>query len=75
MNYEVIWTKESEITFNNNIEYLSRVWDLAAINTFLDRVDEVIERIIQNPKLTQFIGIKRMFIDVLSINTSRFIIG
>ena len=51
MSYTVNWTKESETTFNENIEYLSKSWDLQSINNFLDRVDEVVENIKSNPKL------------------------
>lgn len=51
MSFRVEWTKESEITFNENIEYLSNSWDLPSINTFLNRVDEVVETLEVNPKL------------------------
>jgi len=51
MSYAVNWTEESEITFNGNIEYLSKSWDLQSINNFLDRIDEVIENIKSNPYL------------------------
>lgn len=51
MSFDVRWTVESEITFNENIEYLSKSWDLLTLNNFLDRVDEVIETISQNPNL------------------------
>lgn len=51
MSYTVNWTDESENTFNENIEYLSKSWDLQSINNFLDRVDEVVENIQSNPKL------------------------
>ena len=42
MNYKVNWTEESETTFNENIEYLSKSWGLRDINNFLERVDEVV---------------------------------
>ena len=51
MSYTVNWTQESETTFNENIEYLSKSWDLQGINNFLDRVDEVVENIKSNPGL------------------------
>jgi len=51
MNYDVKWTKESEVTFNKNIEYLSESWDLLTINNFLDRVDAVIEILKSTPEL------------------------
>ena len=51
MSLKVGWTEESKTTFNENIEYLSSKWDIATINDFLGRVDEVVESISQNPKL------------------------
>ncbi len=51
MSFTVNWTEESEITFNENIEYLSKSWDLQSINNFLDRIDEVVENIKSNPSL------------------------
>lgn len=51
MSYTVNWTEESETAFNENIEYLSKSWDLQSINNFLDRVDEVVESIKSNTKL------------------------
>ena len=51
MSFLINWTDESKITFNENIEYLSREWDLIAINKFLDRVDDVVQSISHNPNL------------------------
>ena len=44
MSTIITWTKEAEISFNENIEYLIKSWDNFTINKFLDRVDAVIER-------------------------------
>lgn len=49
MSLVVNWTDEAKYTFNENIEYLSKEWDLTTINKFLDRVDEVQESISENP--------------------------
>ena len=51
MSYTANWTDESKITLNENIEHLSKTWNLSTINDFLDRVDEVVENIESNPKL------------------------
>ncbi len=51
MSYNIEWKPEAEITFNENIEYLAREWTLEVINNFLDRVDEVINSIGENPFL------------------------
>ena len=51
MNLQVFWTEEAKTSFHENISYLNRKWDLATINRFLDRVDEVLENISCNPSL------------------------
>jgi plasmid stabilization system protein ParE len=49
MSREIIWLPEAEKTFNANIEYLSEKWTVQVINDFLDRVDEAIVHIVENP--------------------------
>ena len=51
MIYRINWTSEAEVTFNQNLEYLSKEWDQIVLNLFLDRVEEVLEKIKSNPKL------------------------
>lgn len=51
MSSAVNWTTESKISFNENIEYLNREWDLTAINNFLDKIDSIIDLIEKNPTL------------------------
>ncbi len=51
MSYSINWTLESELTFYHNLEYLEKEWTYAVINEFLDRVDDVINKIKNNPKL------------------------
>lgn len=51
MSRQINWTSESERTFNQNLDYLSKEWDVSILNSFLDRVEEVLERIRSNPKL------------------------
>jgi len=51
MSIRINWTSEAEKTFNQNLEYLSKEWDVIVINDFLDRVEETVETIRSNPKL------------------------
>src|SRR5688572_28870241 len=44
------WTSESEKTFSQNIDYLSKEWDVLVLNRFLDRVEGALENIRSNPK-------------------------
>ena len=51
MSYRLNWTSEAEVTFNQNLEYLSKEWNPVVLYQFLDRVEEVLEKIKSNPKL------------------------
>lgn len=51
MNFVVKWTTEAKFTLNQNLDYLSKEWDVLTINNFLDRIDKVVNSIQQNPKL------------------------
>lgn len=51
MSVRINWTTESERTFNQNVDYLSKEWDTLVLNSFLDRVEEALEHIRSNPKL------------------------
>ena len=49
--YSISWSIEAEQTFNQNIEYLAKEWSNKVLNQFLDRVDEVLQKIENNPFL------------------------
>jgi plasmid stabilization system protein ParE len=51
MSRTLRWTSESKRTFNQNLEYLAEGWNNQVINNFLDRVEEVLEKIKSNPEL------------------------
>jgi plasmid stabilization system protein ParE len=51
MTVRLNWTLESEKTFNQNLDYLSKEWDTGVLNNFLDRVEEALEHVRSNPKL------------------------
>jgi len=51
MSYTLRWTSESAKSLNQNLDYLADEWDNQVINSFLDRIEEVLETIKSNPKL------------------------
>ncbi len=51
MNYKVVTTEESESTFNQNVDYLLEEWSDKVTDQFVNRVDDVIQKIKQNPFL------------------------
>lgn len=48
---KVIWTPKAQETFNSNLDYLITEWGDKVCLDFINRVDEVILRIQQNPNL------------------------
>lgn len=50
MIHQIKWTPEAEITFDNNLRYLEKEWGLVIINDFLDRVEDILNKISTNPK-------------------------
>ncbi|BDD13636.1 hypothetical protein MATR_04610 [Marivirga tractuosa] len=51
MNYTVKWLPEAELTYALVLEYLEENWTSKEIEKFIDRTDEVINFISQNPEL------------------------
>ena len=50
MNYTVKWLPEAELTYALVLEYLEENWTSKEIEKFIDRTDEVINFISQNPE-------------------------
>ena len=50
MIYPVKWMPEAELTYKTVIAYLTQNWSEKEIATFIDRTDEVIQFIAQNPR-------------------------
>jgi len=48
MSYRIIARPEAELTFRN-VDYLALEWNNKVMNQFLDRVDDIIQKIKQNP--------------------------
>jgi plasmid stabilization system protein ParE len=57
MAYSIKWSPVSEITYADVLDYLAEKWGLKEVEGFMDRTDEVIGFIQQNPK--QYIYSKR----------------
>jgi plasmid stabilization system protein ParE len=51
MNYHILWSKEAEITFENNLDYLEKEWNARTILQFINRTDDILNKISHNPKL------------------------
>jgi plasmid stabilization system protein ParE len=51
MSFSIHWTDYAVQSFKQNIEYLHQDWSIAVVNSFIDRVDEVIGLVSQNPYL------------------------
>ena len=51
MSFEILTTPESELTFYQNLDYLAKEWQDKVTSQFIDRVDNVIQKIRLNPLL------------------------
>lgn len=49
MKYEIIWSPLSEKDFEKNLEYLEENWDQKVILNYINRIDEVLCHISNNP--------------------------
>jgi len=52
----VFWTTEASESFNSNIDYLLNEWGDLVTSDFLDRVDDVVQRIKSNPEIYSLIS-------------------
>jgi len=51
MSYQIITTAAAELTFYQNLDYLAKEWSDIVTGHFIDRVENVIQKISQNPFL------------------------
>jgi len=51
MSYPLFWTEEAEHTFNQNLSFLEQEWENAVMLRFLDRVEDVLQTIRNNPDI------------------------
>lgn len=51
MSYAVNWTTKAKSSFQKNLDYLAEEWTVKVLNDFIDRVDEILSRIEENPLL------------------------
>ena len=64
MTYHILWSNEAEITFENNLVYLEKEWSPSTILKFIDRTDDILNKISSNPKLFPYHKKKKTFINV-----------
>lgn len=51
MSYSFYWTPQAEETFAANLDYLYKSWPTVVMIDFLDRVEEVLQKLRENPHL------------------------
>ena len=57
MSFSIKWLPEAEITFALVLEYLEQKWTSKEVEIFIDRTDEVINYLSENPR--QYIHSKK----------------
>jgi plasmid stabilization system protein ParE len=55
----VVWTQEAKDSFNENVFFLEREWNEAAIENFIERTDQCIAAIEKHPLLYPVINKKK----------------
>jgi hypothetical protein len=63
---------EAEITYAMVIEYLEENWTIKEINNFIDRTDEVVSFIAQNPKQYLYSKKKKVYRAVVTKQISLY---
>ncbi len=58
MNREVIWSPASERDFEAILEYLQIKWSGRVISKFINKVDDIIGLILEDPKIFPIINEK-----------------
>lgn len=54
MDLEELWTREAQITFAENVDFLQRRWTHKEIEAFVDKTEQLLKLLKKNPELGQF---------------------
>lgn len=54
MSYQIIWSPQANQTYLLILEYLQKNWTEREINNFIERTEEVLSFISQNPLLYRY---------------------
>jgi plasmid stabilization system protein ParE len=65
MSFTIFWTTESKSSFNQIVDYLEKKWSYQIADNFIDRVDEILEHLSQNPALYPKVSEEKNIPDVL----------
>ncbi|MGJ3234074.1 type II toxin-antitoxin system RelE/ParE family toxin [Marivirga sp.] len=72
MSYTVKWLPEAELTYALVLEYLDENWTTKEIEKFIDRTDEVINFISQNPEQYFYLKKKNSYRAVVTKHVSLY---
>jgi plasmid stabilization system protein ParE len=54
MPYTIIWSPAARLTYYQILDYLNEEWTFREIENFIDRTEQVLTHISQNPSLYQY---------------------
>jgi plasmid stabilization system protein ParE len=72
MPYPVIWSPRARITYYQILDYLDKKWTFREIENFIDRTEEALSHISQDPLLYQYSKENNTFRCVLVKQVSLF---
>ncbi|MBC7439623.1 MAG: type II toxin-antitoxin system RelE/ParE family toxin [Flavobacterium sp.] len=54
MSYKLVWLPNSQITFNEEIDFIIRKWNFKEAVIFSELIDKELERLVSNPEIGRF---------------------
>ena len=64
MPKQIRWSLLSELDFSNILEYLEIEWGKAVVNKYIDRMEDSLNQIRNNPRQYPLINKKRKFLKI-----------
>lgn len=59
MSYSIRWSPRAVDDISNQLDYIEQEWNRTVVNKFLNRIEDVLETITDNPKLFPLIHKKK----------------
>ncbi|MFI5162982.1 MAG: type II toxin-antitoxin system RelE/ParE family toxin [Sphingobacteriales bacterium] len=72
MAYTIIWSPKARLTYYQILDYLDEKWTLREIENFIDRTEEALTHISQNPLLYQYSAQSKVYRCVIVKQVSLF---
>ena len=72
MSYKIIWQPNSELTFQDEIDFIFRKWNIKEVQNFINLVFENLKRLEENPRIGNYSSISGIHSLVISKQTTLY---